>query len=138
MGIFALVLWRRSKWIWIAIASAGLLSAVRLLPPVLQLADYHKKAIFNAVYGYPSLAHLLYSMSFIQLPTESPIKYFSLNLYSENYWDFNIYIGILGTGFLLYFGVYRCKAAGFDFGHLFFRHLCCWPWRLIQPTGLFD
>lgn len=107
MGIFALVLWRRSKWIWIAIASAGLLSAVRLLPPVLQLADYHKKAIFNAVYGYPSLAHLLYSMSFIQLPTESPIKYFSLNLYSENYWDFNIYIGILGTGFLLYFGVYR-------------------------------
>jgi hypothetical protein len=106
MGIFALVMWRRPKWIFVSIISAGLLSAIRLLPPVLQLAEYQKKAIFNAVYGYPSLSHLLYSMCFIQLPTESPLKYFSLNLYSENYWDFNFYLGILGTCFILYFGIF--------------------------------
>lgn len=106
LGVLGLVVWRRSPWILAAILSAGLLSAVRLLPPVLQLADYHKKAIFNAVYGFPSLTHLVASLAWIQLPTQSPWAYFSLNLYAENYWDFNFYVGLLGTGFLLFFGLY--------------------------------
>jgi hypothetical protein len=84
-----------------------LLSAVRLLPPALELADYQKKAIFNAVYGYPSLAHLISSMVMIQVPLESTVKYFSLNVFAENYWDFNFYLGVIGFVFVVYFGLFR-------------------------------
>ena len=106
LGILMLACWSRWKWILITIVLSGLLSAVRLLPPILQLADYQKKQIFNAVYGYPSLAHLVSAMVFIQLPTASPVKYFSLNLFSKNFWDFNFYIGIIGFVFILYFGLF--------------------------------
>jgi hypothetical protein len=106
LGVLAVICWRRSHWIIASILFSGLLSAIRLLPPVLQLADYQRKGIFNAVFGYPSLMHLIDSMIYIQVPTESPIDYFSLNLYAENFWDFNFYIGILGFGFILYFGLF--------------------------------
>ena len=106
LGVLIITCWRRSKWILLTIALSGLLSAIRLLPPVLQLADYQKKDIFNAVYGYPSLAHLISSMILIQLPTESPVKYFSLNVFAENFWDFNFYVGIIGFVFILYFGLF--------------------------------
>jgi hypothetical protein len=106
LGILILTGWRRSKWIFLTILFSGLLSAIRLLPPALQLAEYQKKAIFNAVYGYPSLAHLVDSMIFIQLPAESPVNYYMLNVFSENFWDFNFYIGLIGFVFVLYFGLF--------------------------------
>ncbi|HSL45232.1 MAG TPA: hypothetical protein VK897_17495 [Anaerolineales bacterium] len=106
LGVLILTCWRRSKWIFLTILVSGLLSAVRLLPPALQLADYQKKAIFNAVYGYPSFAHLIDSMIFIQLPVESPVNYYQLNVFSENFWDFNFYIGVIGFAFILYFGLF--------------------------------
>jgi len=42
----------------------------------------------------------------MQVPTESPVNYFSLNTYAENFWDFNFYIGIIGFIFILYFGLF--------------------------------
>jgi hypothetical protein len=96
--------WRRSKWILACILLSGLLSAVRLLPPVLQLADFRNKAVFNDVFGHPSIAHLVQGMLFIQLPMESSIDYYPLNSYSENIWEYVFYVGILGFGFILYFG----------------------------------
>jgi len=45
-------------------------------------------------------------MIFIQLPVESPVKYFSLNVFAENFWDFNFYVGIIGFAFILYFGLF--------------------------------
>jgi hypothetical protein len=107
LGVMVITCWLRSKWILLTIVFSGLLSAIRLLPPALQLADYQKKAIFNAVYGYPTLAHLISSMVLIQVPMESEVKYFSLNVFAENYWDFNFYLGVIGFGFVLYFGLFR-------------------------------
>jgi hypothetical protein len=107
LGILMITSWRRAKWIFLSILASGLLSAIRLLPPALQLADYQQKGIFNAVYGYPSLAHLISAMVFIQLPMESAARYYSLNVFAENFWDFNFYVGIIGLGFILYFGLYR-------------------------------
>jgi hypothetical protein len=107
MGVMLITCWPRSKWILWTILFSGLLSAIRLLPPVLELADYQKKAIFNAVYGYPTLAHLISSMVMIQVPMESTVKYFSLNVFAENYWDFNFYLGVIGFGFVVYFGLFR-------------------------------
>ncbi len=49
---------------------------------------------------------LISSMIMIQLPTESPVKYFSLNVFAENFWDFNFYVGIIGFVFIVYFGLF--------------------------------
>ena len=96
-----------AKWIFIAIVSAGLLSAVRLLPPVLALSVYEKKKVFDFVIGYPSLSHLLQAMVLPDVPVESLIFPFGLNSFEENFWEFNFYVGILGTIFILYFGIWR-------------------------------
>jgi hypothetical protein len=98
--------WQRSKWILVAIIFSGLLSAIRLLPPVLQLADYQNKAIFTAVFSYPSVAHLIDSMVFLQVPMHSSVDYYLLDVFTENYWDFNFYLGIIGFCFVLYFGLF--------------------------------
>jgi hypothetical protein len=34
------------------------------------------------------------------------VDFYSLDLYAENFWDFNFYIGILGFSFILYFGLF--------------------------------
>lgn len=107
LGVLIITNWQRSKSIMLVIISSGLLSAVRLLPPAIQLAEYQKKGIFNAVFGYPSLAHLFESMIFIRLPSVAPVSYYTLDVYFENYWDFSFYIGILGFMFVLFFGLYR-------------------------------
>jgi hypothetical protein len=107
LGGMILTCWKRSKWILLLIVFSGLLSAIRILPPVLQLADYQHKAIFTDVFGYPSLAHLVSGMVFIQLPMQSPLTYYPLNSFAENFWEFNFYIGILGFVFILYFGFFK-------------------------------
>lgn len=97
--------WKRAKWIIAVCLFSGLLSAVRLLPPVLALSAYQTKQNFNFVLGYPSLGHILQAMIIPTVPVESLIKPFGLNSFSENIWEFNYYVGILGTLFILYFGI---------------------------------
>ena len=107
LGAMIITCWRRAKWIVLVIVFSGLLSVVRLLPPVLQLAYYQQKAIFTDVFGYPSLAHLISGMVLIQLPMESPLTYYPLNSYVENFWEFNFYLGIIGFIFVIYFGLFQ-------------------------------
>lgn len=106
MGFLGIVCWRRVKWIIAVVISSGLLSAIRLLPPVLQLNDYRQKGIFNAIFGYPSIGHMIESMILIKLPSISPVDYFTLDTYTENYWDFNFFIGVIGFGFVAFWGIY--------------------------------
>lgn len=107
LGFLGVVCWRRLKWIVAVGFFSGILSAIRLLPPVLQLADYKRKGIFSAIFGYPSLGQLFESMIFIKLPSFSPVDYFTLDVYHENYWDFNFFIGVVGFLFVLIWGVYH-------------------------------
>ena len=104
---FALTSWKRAKWILVVIFIAGLLSAVRFIPPVLALSYFAKKAEFNFVLGYPSIFHLLQSMILPKVPVESPVLPYVLNTFEENFWEFNYYIGLLGAVFVIYFGVWR-------------------------------
>jgi hypothetical protein len=106
MGLLMLTSWHRAKWLLISILSSGLLSAVRLLPPILELNKYQNSQAFNAVYGYPSFAHFLYSIFFVQTSFNSPIQNFPLNIFFENYWEFNFFVGLVGGMFILYFGIY--------------------------------
>jgi hypothetical protein len=114
---------KRAKWLVALIISAGLLSACRLLPPVLALSEYGRKQNFNFVLGYPSVGHLLQSMILPTVPVESLIKPFGLNSFSENIWEFYYYVGILGTLFLLYFGVWH-----------WFRYSLKEYFHLVLPT----
>jgi hypothetical protein len=41
------------------------------------------------------------------VPVESTILPFNLNSFEENIWEFDFYIGLLGTAFVVYFGIYR-------------------------------
>jgi hypothetical protein len=106
LGFLDIVCWRRLKWILAVVFFSGFLSAIRLLPPALQLADYQRKGIFSAIFGYPSLGHMFESMILIKLPSISPVDYFTLDVYHENYWDFNFFIGIIGFLFVVTWGIY--------------------------------
>ncbi|HAE58238.1 MAG TPA: hypothetical protein DCG54_01700 [Anaerolineae bacterium] len=98
---------KNAKWILAVIILAGLLSAVRLLPPALALSLYEKKQNFNFVLGYPSVQHLFQAMVLPDVPVETLLASFGLNSFEENIWEFNFYVGILGTVFILYFGLWH-------------------------------
>jgi hypothetical protein len=102
----AIPLWKKIPWLIAVVIFSGFLSAIRLLPPALELTTFTTKGNFLAVFGYPSFAHLLHAMLFIQVPLDSPVSYHSINLFAENFWDFNFYIGLIGTAFILFFGIY--------------------------------
>jgi hypothetical protein len=99
--------WKNARWILIAIIMAGLLSAVRFLPPVLALSEFETKQNFIFVLGYPSLQHLLQTMVLPDVAVQSSVLPFELNSFEENIWEFNFYIGLLGTVFILYFGIWH-------------------------------
>ncbi len=103
LGVLMLICWRRAKWIFAAGLFSGLLSAIRLIPPALVLNIYQKKQIFNFVLGYPSIGHIISAMGLTRAPMDVPtIKYFDLDVYQANYWEFNLYIGIIATIFILW------------------------------------
>lgn len=103
---FLLTSRKKAKWILAVILLSGLLSAVRLLPPALALSVFEKNQNFNFELGYPSVQHLLQAMVLPDVPVESPILSFGLNSFEENIWEFDFYVGLLGTTFIFYFGIY--------------------------------
>lgn len=108
MGVLMLFCWRRSLWLLAAGLFSGLLSAVRLLPPSLEVQTFRDYRVFEIVLGYPSLAEVFESMVFLRRPVPVEPEYIQYNLwfYEKLYWEFDIYLGILGTAFLVTFGLY--------------------------------
>jgi hypothetical protein len=103
---FGFISWSHLRWVIVTVFFSGVLSSVRLLPPVLALETFSKRGgNFDFVVGFPSLGHYLQSMVIPTVPVESLIKPYVLNVYSENVWEFNFFIGVLGTAFILYFGI---------------------------------
>lgn len=101
LGLFGLTSWKR---FWLAIKTglaALLLSMVRILPPILLLGKFDTE-FFG---GYSSIQELLMamitmkpvsqSMPVVGLPGSSPL----------GWWEFDIYVGLVATLFILYFGV---------------------------------
>ncbi|HSJ88071.1 MAG TPA: hypothetical protein VK909_12735 [Anaerolineales bacterium] len=102
LSVLALVCWKKWKWIFWAGLSSGLLGAIRLLPPILILQDMYTGSGNRLLPGYPVLLDVLRSLAIIVRPDE-PYRG-SANV---GYWEFDIYVGLMGTLFLLYFGVYQ-------------------------------
>jgi hypothetical protein len=101
LGLLLVVSWKHFIPLLRALLGALVISAFRILPPVL---------IFNQVDteflgGYPTAWALLKALVVRVPPEESWEVRSNINLLA--WWEFDLYIGLIGAIFLLYFGVAR-------------------------------
>ncbi len=94
-----------AKAFWPAVkagVAAILLSMVRILPPAMMFGQYDD----DFLGGYPTVWDTLRSMVTIVFPADA-IEAPRSMLNSLAWWEFDLYLGILGAAFLLWFGVGR-------------------------------
>lgn len=99
----------RAKWLVAAVLASGLVSAVRLLPPMLSLQAFADTGWINDVIGYPSIRHVLTSMIELRredLALESLALPGNFLFFERNYFEYNFYVGVIGAAVILYFGIY--------------------------------
>jgi hypothetical protein len=99
---------RRAWWPVAVVVASGLLSAVRLLPPVLELEAFRNHVIVSDVIGYPSIAHLLESLVSLrrETPAFDPMLPANIWFFQNSFFEFNAYIGVGGLA-LVIAGVYH-------------------------------
>lgn len=100
LGLVGLFAWRALPLVIKTGAAAGLLAAVRLLPPVLEMAKFDREFLS----GYPSLMEVWNALVVMKQPSESLAARSILT--SLGWWEFDLFTGLLGAGFLLFFGLY--------------------------------
>ena len=93
--------WRRAGWLVAAMLFAGLLSAVRLLPPALELERF-SWASSTIPAGYLSVMSLVQSMVHLAGPAEATDP-----LFPFRYWEFSLFVGVVGASFIIYFGLVK-------------------------------
>jgi hypothetical protein len=93
--------WKQAKWLFAAILFSGLLSAIRLLPPVVELPHY-SWATGAVPAGYPSVMSLVQAM--IQLV--GPGSNLGDPLFVYYYHEFSLYVGVIGFIFICGFGIF--------------------------------
>jgi hypothetical protein len=99
--------WSRVWWL-IAVAAAGvLLSAVRLLPPALEVGSFRAHGLVTDVVGYPSVMHLLESLVVLrrEISTYDSLPG-NISFFDRSYYEFSAYIGAAGLAILVV-GLYR-------------------------------
>ena len=103
MGVFAVAYRKKIGWIFAAILCGGLLSAVRLLPPLLIVRDVQQLGINLLLPGYPTSLDVLRSMVMLVQPANR--NFVDTGIYWLSHWEFDIYVGLVGTAFLILFGM---------------------------------
>jgi hypothetical protein len=103
LGVFALVCFDKIGWILAAGLFAGLLSAFRLLPPVLIVQNVQSWGINAMAPGYPTTLDVLRSMTVLVPPATR--NFVATGIDWLRHWEFDIYVGLVGTAFILYFGL---------------------------------
>ncbi len=100
--------WSRAWWLAAAAIASGLLSAVRLLPPALELQSFRNAGLVSDVIGYPSVMHLLGAL--VSLRREAPAFNEALPgnmwFFDSAYYEFTVYVGAVGAA-LVAAGLYR-------------------------------
>lgn len=102
LGLFGLTSWKR---FWLAIkagAAAILLSMFRILPPILLLDKFD----INFLGGYSSIQELLYAMFTLKPASQSLPIPGVMGSSPLGWWEFDLFVGLVATIFILYFGVY--------------------------------
>ncbi|HUQ87827.1 MAG TPA: hypothetical protein VM096_09720 [Vicinamibacterales bacterium] len=100
--------WSRAWWLLAVVTSGGLLSAVRLLPPALEVSAFRAHGLVTDVIGYPSIMHLAESMVALRRETPAFDQALPGNIwfFDRSYYEFNAYVGLVGFA-ILAVGVYR-------------------------------
>jgi len=111
LGLWAMTSWKRFGLLVKTALAAGLLGAVRLLPPVLGLERFDHTFLS----GYPSITDLLSSMTTLKTIAEAILSPYSPA--PVGYWELNVYLGLIGTLFLLVFGLARWLKTGEEQPH---------------------
>jgi hypothetical protein len=110
LGGLGLVAWKKIRWIISAAFFAGMISAIRLLPPVLEIATIKSTGDFVFRTGFPSIQDILSSMVFLR-PSDYHFPSLPVLLIeTTRYWEFNVYVGLVGTLIILYFGIFKWLA----------------------------
>lgn len=84
---------------WAGLFAAGL-SAARLLPPVLEFQSFDTAFLS----GYPTTLDLAEALIVLR-PTYPEFVFSSSGLTNLNWWEFDLYVGLVGTLLLLVFGI---------------------------------
>jgi hypothetical protein len=95
--------WSRAWWLVAVAAAGGLLSAVRLLPPALEVSAFRSHGLVADVIGYPSLLHLLESLVVLRREVESYNAAVPGNIwfFDRSYYEFSSYVGVIGLAILV-------------------------------------
>jgi hypothetical protein len=91
--------WRKLGMAVAGIVTAGLLSAVRLLPPVLHVGQFDSEFLS----GYPSMLEVWNAL----IAMVGPDKAFAHTgqLTNLGWWEFDLFVGLAGAVFLAWFGL---------------------------------
>lgn len=98
-GLVGLFYWRKFWQAFAGILAAGLLSAVRLLPPALHLGQFDNEFLS----GYPAVMDLWTAMTGMIGPEKAFAH--TGQLTNLGWWEFDLFVGLVGAVFLLYFGL---------------------------------
>jgi len=98
-GLVGLFHWRYLLQAFTGIFAAGLLSAVRLLPPALHLGQFDNEFL----YGYPAVNDIWTAL----VGMIGPDKAFAHTgqLTSLGWWEYDLFVGLAGAVFLVIFGL---------------------------------
>ncbi|HEX9013688.1 MAG TPA: hypothetical protein VF813_09240 [Anaerolineaceae bacterium] len=99
LGLVGLAAWRRFWAVLRALLFAGLLSAVRLLPPALGMGSFNT----DFLSGYPRPGDVLTALLRIVPPAEAYAT--RLQHHSLGWWELDLYLGLAGTLLVAVFGV---------------------------------
>jgi hypothetical protein len=103
LGLLALARPKDARLLFKTIFFSLLLSAFRLLPPALALG------LFDSEYlgGYPSTAGVLDAMVTLKTPLLAQPVTLIPNEQALGWWEYDLYVGLIGAAFLLYFGLHQ-------------------------------
>jgi hypothetical protein len=112
LGLLGITSWKHFVPVLKALVASVLLSMVRILPPALDASKFDS----GFLGGYPTVLDIWKSLTTIVFPQDALSVRNALN--PLGWWEFDLYIGLAGALFLVYFGIFRWlkqgrKEAGF-------------------------
>jgi len=95
--------WPRAWWLAAVIVASGLLSAVRLLPPALELQSFRSAGLVSDVIGFPSVWHMVTSLVVLrrEFPAYNEALPGNIWFFDSAFYEFNAYVGVLGLAVLV-------------------------------------
>ena len=101
IGLVGLARWKVFPQVFKVLVFSILLSMVRILPPALEAANFDSEFLG----GYPTVLDVLKAMVVIVQPSQA-FDHRTL-LTTLGWWEFDLYVGLVGAIFVICFGIYK-------------------------------